>query len=555
MSGIRARTIRPDGSVVNFDGKIYEKSLVRNRSIKFLAKTFTLPEVQPGSIIEYFYSYDFEERLIFNSHWVVSQELFTRKAKFSLRPYRPMSVRWVSLSLPSGTAPATQGHDGVIRLEAANIPAFQTEAYMPPEDELKSRVDFVYSYAPSEKDMDKFWREVGKELNHQLEDFVGKRRAMEQAVAQIVSPTDPPELKLQKIYARVQQLRNLTFEVEKTEQEEKRDKEKDAKNVEDIWKRGSGHGWQLTWLYLGLVRAAGFEASGVWVSDRLRYIFAPQSMDPSRLDENVVLVKLNGKDLYLDPGAAFTPFGLLPWSETGVHGLRLDKEGGTWITTTLPESSASRIERTAKLKLSDAGDLEGKLTVTFIGLEAARRRLEERHDDDADRKKFLEEEVKDYIPISSEVDLANKPEWGSSSAPLSAEFNLKVSGWVVGAGRRTFLPVGLFAAGEKHLFDHANRVHPIYFEFPSQKVDDVSIELPLGWQAGGLPAPLSDDGHIISYSLKAEDNKGTLHLSRKLSIDIFFLQTQYYPALRNFFQQVRTGDEQQIVLQPIVAAK
>jgi hypothetical protein len=42
------------------------------------------------------------------------------------------------------------------------------------------------------------------------------------------------------------------------------------------------------------------------------------------LSANVVLVKLNGKDLYFDPGGAFTPYGLLEWPETGVPGLHLD---------------------------------------------------------------------------------------------------------------------------------------------------------------------------------------------------------------------------------------
>jgi hypothetical protein len=49
---IRARTIHPDGSIVNFDGKVYEKEIVKTRGLKYLAKTFTFPDVQPGSIIE-----------------------------------------------------------------------------------------------------------------------------------------------------------------------------------------------------------------------------------------------------------------------------------------------------------------------------------------------------------------------------------------------------------------------------------------------------------------------------------------------------------------------
>jgi transglutaminase-like putative cysteine protease len=206
----------------------------------------------------------------------------------------------------------------VVNLEASDIPAFQTEDYMPPENEMKSRVDFIYSEDTFEKDPDKYWKKVGKKRNDQLESFIGKRKAMDQAVAEIVSSGDSPEVKLQKIYSRVQQIRNTSYEVEKTEQEQKRNKEKDPTNVETIWKKQYGNGAELTWLFLALARAAGFEASGMWLADRSNYFFMPESMDGRRLDANVVVVKLNGKDIFLDPGAAFTPFGILPWVETAV---------------------------------------------------------------------------------------------------------------------------------------------------------------------------------------------------------------------------------------------
>ncbi len=52
---VRARTIRPDGSIVNFDGKVYEKEVYKGNELKVLEKSFSLPEVQPGCIIEYKY--------------------------------------------------------------------------------------------------------------------------------------------------------------------------------------------------------------------------------------------------------------------------------------------------------------------------------------------------------------------------------------------------------------------------------------------------------------------------------------------------------------------
>ena len=49
------------------------------------------------------------------------------------------------------------------------------------------------------------------------------------------------------------------------------------------------------------------------------------------------------------------------------------------------------------------------------------------------------------------------------------------------------VPAAIFTAAEKGTFEHANRVHPIYFEYPNEKADDVTIELPPGWQVSSVP--------------------------------------------------------------------
>jgi transglutaminase-like putative cysteine protease len=547
VHSIKARTIRPDGSIANFEGKPIDKMIVKAKGVKYMAKVIVLPDVQVGSIIEFHYMNQLKEHYVFDSHWIVSEELFTKHAKFSLKPSQYFPVRYSWQGLPPATAPKNEG--GVIRLETNNVAAFQTEDYMPPQNELKSRVDFVYS-ENSESQADKFWKNEAKKENGQVESFIGKRKAMEQAVAQIVSPGDTPEVKLQKIYARVQQLRNTGYEVETTEQERRREKEKAIKNVEDVWKSGAGSGREITWLYLALVRAAGLEAYPVLVSRRNEYFFTPQMLDPHRLDDNVVLVKLNGKDTFYDPGTAFTPFGILPWPETAVQGLRLDKDGGAWVTTSVPDSTVSNITRKADLRMTDQGGLEGKVTVTFSGLEALSMRLELRNQDETTRTKYIEDVVREFIPVGIDVDLKNKPDWSSSSPTLVGEFEIKVQGWASAAGHRALIPVGLFSAPEKHVFEHAARVHPIYFDFPTARIDDVTIELPLDWKVNSVPPGHKDDGRVCSYNTTAENNNGTLHLTRNLDINALVLETKYYGALRKFFQTVKTTDEQQIVVQP-----
>ena len=122
--------------------------------------------------------------------------------------------------------------------------------------------------------------------------------------------------------------------------------------------------------------------------------------------------------------------------------MQLDKKGSAWIETLYPTAAQARTTRHADLTLTDTGDLEGKLTVTYTDMEAARLRLEERNADETERKTFLENIVKGYIPAASEVKLTNLPEWKNSALPLVAEFNLKVPGWASGAGRHVPRPRG-----------------------------------------------------------------------------------------------------------------
>jgi hypothetical protein len=204
--------------------------------------------------------------------------------------------------------------------------------------------------------------------------------------------------------------------------------------------------------------------------------------------------------------------------------------------------------------MTDEGSLEGKITVTFTGLESLSRRLELRQKDDTARKKYLEDQLSEYIPAAIEAELKAQPDWKGSSEPLVAEYQVKISGWASSAGKRALLPVGLFGATEKHLFEHAHREFPVVFEFPFKKIDDVTIELPLGWQVGSAPKDVDQDAKAAEYILKSDGKNGTVHFNRVLRSDLYIVPADKYAALRNFFQVVRSGDEQQIVLQPGTAA-
>jgi hypothetical protein len=375
IRALQARVIRPDGSIVEFDGTVYDKALVKARGVKMMSKSFTLPSVEVGSIIEYRYRRQMPFGWAFNSRWLLSDDLFTRRAVFSLRPANGLFLRWSwPLGLPPDTKPPAKER-GLIRLETHDVPAFVTEEYMPPEDVMKYRVEFVYEGEESNQDDEKaYWKAFGKRSNNDVQRFIKAGRALEQEVARLVQPGDANETKARKLYARAQQVRNLSFERRTTGQEAEREKLADIRDADDLLKYGYAYADEITWFFYGLLRAAKLDASLVLVSTRDDNFFDPQLMNARDLNTCVVLVNLGDKPVYLDPGTPFMPFAFLPWSETAVKGLRLDSDGGQWLTTTVPGATESRVERKAAMKL-ESGTLEGKVTVTYTGLEASWRRL------------------------------------------------------------------------------------------------------------------------------------------------------------------------------------
>ncbi len=52
VSELKARTIHPDGKIIDFSGNAYDKTIVKSRDFKYKAKVFTLPDVTVGSIVE-----------------------------------------------------------------------------------------------------------------------------------------------------------------------------------------------------------------------------------------------------------------------------------------------------------------------------------------------------------------------------------------------------------------------------------------------------------------------------------------------------------------------
>lgn len=138
---LKARTVHADGKIIEFSGKPFQKTIVKGRGIKYTAKTFTLPEVTVGSIIEYRYVVGMPEDVLYDNSWTVQHDLYTVKESFHMKAYEGAletkygggsQLSMIYSNMPANLKPE-RDTDG-FKMEAQNIQAFEAEEYMPPED-------------------------------------------------------------------------------------------------------------------------------------------------------------------------------------------------------------------------------------------------------------------------------------------------------------------------------------------------------------------------------------------------------------------------------------
>lgn len=555
-----ARTIHPDQKITDFTGKAFEKILIKRRGVKLAVRAFTLPDVTVGSIIEYRYTIILPPHIVSPiSAWPVQEDIFTLKKNLRFRAFQGLVLtptEWTNVSrrsqvsysylnqIDANVPEKKQGN--LMELELQNVPKFDAEDYMPPEDDFRSVILFYYG-GREMASPDKFWEEWQKLITEYVEKYIGNSREVRDAAAQVVGTETDPEKKLRKLYARAQQIRNLTFERERTAVEKKEEHLKRSVSPQETLQRGYGTSWEINVLFTALARAAGFDATMLGVSDRKERSFNKIVLWLGQLDSSAVLVNVGGRDMVLDPGRRFCPFGVLQWKNTATSALKFSKGGG-FITTPQPESSL--LHRIAQVSLGTDGTLTGAITINFNGEDALEHRLDALDEDEAGRRKSLEDEMQAWLPRGAVVKLKDVQGWESTDEPLVARFTIEVPSFASVAGKRLLSPAFFFSTLQKNMFIGQFRRYPISFPYPFTEEDELSITLPEGYRVEEPPFRRKAGLSYAGYEIASTVDERRIVTKRKLRFEGSDLPPDKYEELKNFFSVVQKGDEGHAVLRP-----
>lgn len=554
IKGIMARVIKPDGSIVELTkNDVFEREVIKTDKIKVKAKSFAVPNIEPGVIVEYRYEEVQQSSWANNMRMFFQHDIPIQNITYYFKP--AANTKYLTFNMNGNKF--IKDKNGFFRATMENVAAIKEESQMPPEDEVRSWL-VLYYWDDLKDNSSDFWSKAGGVIvrNWDIKDTLKPGKDLKTAAAQITAGATTPDEQLAKIYEFCKtKVKNITFDTSLTD--DQKDEIKPNKSTADTYKKSQGTSTDINELFASLATALGFEARLAFGGDRSEKFFNPQEAHVSFIHFSAVGVKVNEKWKYYDPGSLYAANGMLPWNEEATSVLLLGYKD--YITTQTPLSSMDKsvAKRSGKLKLLEDGTLEGTVKIEYTGHLAYKYKMDNYKESVSKQEENLKDAVKSNLSTAeiSDISIENVSD---PDKPFVYQYKIRVPNYAQKTGKRLFFQPGFFESGSNPMFSTASRKYDIYFHFPWSESDEIEIQLPKGlvFDNADTPAEVTDPSKISSLKIgmSVDQATNTLKYSRRFHFGgnerILFPVSVYQP-LKNLFDAFHKSNTHTITLKEV----
>jgi hypothetical protein len=551
IKNIMARVVKPDGTSVELNkDDVFEREIAKTNKFKVKAKSFAVPNIEPGVIVEYRYQEVYPRATANNMRMVFQHDIPIQNSTYFFKPYE--NTRYLTFNMDDNKF--VKDKNGFYRATLENVPAIKSEPRMPPDDEVRSWLILYYT-TDLKADDKNFWANAGYDIakNFDIKDTLKPNKELKAAAASLIASATTPDEQLAKLYEFCKtRVRNVTYDTKLTD--EQKEEIKPNKSTADTYKKLQGNSYDINELFASLATATGFEARLAFGGDRSERFFNPNQAHRSFIHFSAIAVKVNGNWKYYDPGSLFTPYGMLPWYEEATSVLLLGYKD--YVTTTTPASGTdmSIAKRTGKFKLLEDGTLEGTVKIEYNGHFAYRYKMENYDKSGNKREENLKDEIKSQMSTAevSDISIENITD---PEKPFIYQFKVRVPNYAQKTGKRLFLQPGFFEYGKEPEFSTATRKYNIFFGHPWSESDTIEIELPKNFtlDSADQPSEISDPRRIgmLDVRIKFDEKTNVVTYNRKFHFGdegVTLFPVNAYQPLKSLFDGFHKADTHTITL-------
>ena len=552
---IAARTIKPDGSVIQIKkDAILERTVSKGAGTRKYVKSFAMPGVEPGCIVEYQWTAVRYDQLTHNLRVDLQLDIPVELLRFSIHPLPvegsrlQMRIRAFNFALPTFADEPSGFHS----MTLPSIHGLKKEPHMAPSLSLRPWIA-IYYQAESEFPVTDFWKRFGKGVYEGTRPFYRASDDVKSLTKTVLAGATDQDVIAERLmdYCRTK-IRNADLSDSGLTADQRKWLRSDH-SASEYLKRGIADDDGVRKMFLAMASAAGLDARLALLPDRSECVFNSSIPAYYLLNRGCIAVQVLGTWRAFDPTAADLPSGMLPWWIQGVDMLVPDPETPVFVRTPISSPEQSLKRRIAHLKLSEDGTVEGDVTGEFAGQHAAEWRRDFRDLSAVEREKILTDGIKARMS-TAEVSQIHFNPGVDPSEPFRLGFHVRVPGYAQRTGKRLILKPAFFERGEPALFSSRERRYPVSFHYPWSENDMVLFELPehfhLETPPDLKPIMLPNLG-MHSVRIKPSDDGRQLQVLHSLIFGeggITSFPVEEYPKLKEAFDQFQSQDESTLSL-------
>ncbi len=553
VKDVEARVTKPDGSATFLKKEdVFEREIAKANGIKVKAKSFALPSLEIGSIVEYRYKEVIDNGAA-NMRLVFQREFPIQTISYYVKPFAgDRGMFWQGFNV--GDMKFEKDKNGFQRATMNNVPAFREEPSMFPEDEVRSWIYIYYSNAAVTKPAE-YWKNVSKNAYDISKSSFKPNDEVKKVTAEVISGATTDDEKLRKIYDFCKtQIKNLSYIPNVSDEEWK--KVRDSKSGGDVLELKMGSAGDIDTLFGAMARAAGYDARLAFSGSRSELFFNPNIANSSlMINSSSIAVKVGNEWKFFSPAGFYSQYGMMSWVEEDEGALITDPKELIFVKIPLSAAEKSVEKRTGKFKLLEDGTLEGEAQIEFTGHRGALLKTINYRDSASEREKSLKDLVKINMLGTAEVENFTIENVSDPEKPFIYKFKVRIPNYASKTGKRLFFQPNVFERSAKPRFTSSTRKYDIYINYPWSEKDDFTIDLPDGYalESADAPAPIKDNQGIGSHETKMFTVNGGKQLVYKRTFSfgngglIRFPVAAYQP-LKNLFESFNKADTHQLTL-------
>ncbi|HQZ81757.1 MAG TPA: DUF3857 domain-containing protein [Pyrinomonadaceae bacterium] len=560
IKDIAARVVKPDGMTVELAEKdIFEREVVRASGIKLRAKSFAVPNIEPGVIVEYQYRESNEGDSFIGGRFYLQKDVPVRELVYYYKPY-------------SGKEPVTQMYNatgqgfvkdehGFFRLSRTNVPAFKEERYMPPDDMVKPYLTLldanVSGFATNGGDIaimkqdrsnpTKYWGAIAGMRSLSVRRWQADAGDVKKVTESLVAGAANPEEKLRRIYDFCQNLKNASYDLSVTDDQLKSILKQTLKDIVKAGPTASASAGQINSLFGTMAIAAGFDTRVAYSSRRDEVFFELRMTDRNLISFAGVAVDVGGDFRVFNPGIKYAPFGQLPWYRENAPALVVSERSNGWLMLGVSPHEKNLSKRTANVTLAENGTLEGTISIELHGQEALTYRLSNWDDEPAKREQSLKDSILARMSNAEITNIAIE-NFDNNAKPIIQRYTIKAPNYAQKTGKRMFFQPGIFEYGSPAKFASATRQYDVAFAYPWSEKDEVELTYPSTFAIDNGEAPGgADAGEISKDVIKINTDPSASKI--KYSRDFYFgnaanlvFNVSAYGAVKELWDMIQKND-------------